>query len=419
MKLYKNLKKGFTLVELLVVIAIIGILSGVVMTSISGARSKAKNANIQTSLAQLATLAADIDFLEQGGDGEVAGGDCGVLFANTDMQILIDAAAAEVGHETVYTYCSKSSEEYKFVFLSPKVDSESIYYCVDEMSAVREVGYADIDSILSQYLCTAKAAEVVDSTPLTIISAVFDNGLLNVTFNQDVWYGSIEGGGSGDVIITNSEGQTYGSNGGDAYNVSLIGNSSVSFNVSSPILCEVLSQSWDTYSQATHYLTITNVYGAESNVVGDLGVTVTCPSLEARCEEDSVDYTNLSTTCSGAFAYPDDENTCSGRSPFCAYTPPSDRCYSDPYTTLDGCEGYSYDTETCESVYGCQVNLDDGTCYSAAVDCSSIQDGSECESSYGCAWGYEIEASGTCALELSCGSFEGSNCPEGCVITWG
>ncbi len=49
----KSLQKGFTLIELLVVIAIIGILSSVVLASLTTARSKGTDAAVQSTLSNM------------------------------------------------------------------------------------------------------------------------------------------------------------------------------------------------------------------------------------------------------------------------------------------------------------------------------------------------------------------------------
>ncbi len=53
----KKLNRGFTLIELLVVIAIIGILSTIVLASLSTARTKGEDAAIQSTLQSMKTQA--------------------------------------------------------------------------------------------------------------------------------------------------------------------------------------------------------------------------------------------------------------------------------------------------------------------------------------------------------------------------
>ena len=55
------ISKGFTLVELLVVIAIIGVLSAIVLSSLTGARGKSRDAKRVASLHEMAKLIAIFD----------------------------------------------------------------------------------------------------------------------------------------------------------------------------------------------------------------------------------------------------------------------------------------------------------------------------------------------------------------------
>jgi len=58
-------QKGFTLIELLVVISIIGVLSTIAMTSLNGAKAKARDAKRLSDITQIKT-ALDIYYADHG-----------------------------------------------------------------------------------------------------------------------------------------------------------------------------------------------------------------------------------------------------------------------------------------------------------------------------------------------------------------
>jgi len=80
---------GFTLIELLVVISIIGVLSSVVLVSLSSARDKAKDAAIKAQVSQWVTL-MELNYSDYGSYCQLqygwitkSGGTCDSVFSGT------------------------------------------------------------------------------------------------------------------------------------------------------------------------------------------------------------------------------------------------------------------------------------------------------------------------------------------------
>ena len=136
--------RGFTLIELLVVIAIIGILSAVVLASLSTARNKGNDAAIQSDFSTIQTQAE----IYYGGNGNSYGptqawatgaGSCtSGMFSNATIANAL--AGADNANGTGNVGCAATATTY--VVASALQATTTAYWCVDNTGVAKYVSGA-------------------------------------------------------------------------------------------------------------------------------------------------------------------------------------------------------------------------------------------------------------------------------------
>ena len=127
-------KQGFTLIELLVVIAIIGILAGIVLVSLGGARTRAKDARIISDMSQLRTT-AEIYYSSDANYARVVAGDDDIdkLIADITTQ----GSTLTIEQNIAGTECDGSStsgfaaDSCYCAYVQLNAPATDTWYCVD------------------------------------------------------------------------------------------------------------------------------------------------------------------------------------------------------------------------------------------------------------------------------------------------
>lgn len=132
---------GFTLIELLVVVAIIGMLSSIILASMTSARNKANDSSVKSNLRTAAVQAA----LYQSDIGSygtaVSAGSCptsgtSMFVASANVKQAIATAANAGGGAT---RCATDGINFA---ISVQLRSNTNHWCIDSQSAIKEISNA-------------------------------------------------------------------------------------------------------------------------------------------------------------------------------------------------------------------------------------------------------------------------------------
>jgi len=155
MQIFKK-KKGFTLIELLVVIAIIGILAGIVLVSLGGARSKARNAKREADIRQVVT-AMEMYYNDNAGYAAIAGGTPpdAARITTTAIGSYLNPLPLDPGGGTVTGCNDTANAAYQGFTSADKAAEYCVWTCLEggKFFAASEKGTATLDTAPTALSC--------------------------------------------------------------------------------------------------------------------------------------------------------------------------------------------------------------------------------------------------------------------------